>query len=86
LFKGKESDSVVLCCVFRRAILALTHIWCTSSSSDQASFEQVDFRASIHLPFHEFELGDLAFGLAVGPVRRDGGADRALVLRDAVGK
>ena len=77
---------MVLCCVFRRAILALTHIWCTSSSSDQASFEQVDFRASIHLPFHEFELGDLAFGLAVGPVRRDGGADRALVLRDAVGK
>ena len=65
---------------------ALTHIWCTSSGSDQASFEQVDFRASIHLPFHEFELGDLAFGLAVGPVRRDGGADRALVLRDAVGK
>ena len=71
---------------FSRPITALTHIWCTSSGPDQASFEQVDFRASIHLPFHEFELGDLAFGLAVGPVRLDSGADRALVLRDAVGK
>jgi hypothetical protein len=33
----------------------------------EASTEQVEVRASIHLPFDELELGDLTFGLTVGP-------------------
>jgi hypothetical protein len=31
----------------------------------KASAEQVQLGASVHLPFDELELGDLAFGLAV---------------------
>ena len=34
----------------------------------------------------ELELGDLAFGLSVGPTRRDRGVDGGLVLGDAVGE
>ena len=32
---------------------------------DEPGFEKIEFGAAIHLPFDEFELGDLAFGLTV---------------------
>src|SRR6267378_7153449 len=37
------------------------------SSADQSCAEKIEFRATIHLAFHELELGDLAFSLSVGP-------------------
>ncbi len=35
--------------------------------SQEASAEQVELGAAVHLPFDEFELGDLTFSLAIGP-------------------
>jgi hypothetical protein len=47
---------------------ALAHFRCRGLiRSGKASAEQVQFGASVHLPFDELELGDLAFGLTVGP-------------------
>src|SRR5205807_10190921 len=37
------------------------------SRREKASTEQIKFGASIHLAFDELELGDLAFGLPIGP-------------------
>ncbi|CUX64666.1 hypothetical protein AGR3A_pa30009 [Agrobacterium tomkonis CFBP 6623] len=41
----------------------------TSGGSDDTRLEQIELSASIHLPLDEFELGDLAFCLAVRPLR-----------------
>jgi hypothetical protein len=36
-----------------------------SGGTDETGFEQIEFGTAIHLPFHQFELGDLAFRLTV---------------------
>lgn len=46
-----------------------------SGCSDEPGFEQVEFSAAIHLPFHELELGDLALGLTVRPSMYERGVD-----------
>ena len=51
--------------VNRRAITALTHIWCRSGVDDQPRSEQIELAAAIHLALHQFEFGDLAFGLTI---------------------
>jgi len=40
---------------------ALTQIWCIfwSTCADESPFEQIEFRAPIHLAFYELQLGDL---------------------------
>ena len=48
--------------------------------------EQIELRATVHLAFDEFELGDLAFGLTVGPRFDDGVADSITISADPVGK
>ena len=35
--------------------------------AEEAGLQQVELAAPIHLAFDELQLGDLAFGLAVGP-------------------
>ena len=55
-----------------------------SRCADDECLEQIEFSSSVHLAFDELELGDLTLGLAVRPTRRDRGADRGFVLRDAV--
>jgi hypothetical protein len=57
-----------------------------SCSAYQAGLKQVELGASVHLTLDQFELGDLALGLSVGPRRRDRGVDGSLVLEDTVGK
>jgi hypothetical protein len=47
------------------------------------SAEQVQLGAAVHLPFDEFELGDLTFGFAVGPGLGHGCGDRAAIGDDA---
>lgn len=37
------------------------------TGANDAGLEQVSLSAAVHLPLDELELGDLAFGLAVGP-------------------
>ena len=67
---------------------ALTHFRCSWRLrwGEKASAEQVELGAPVHLTLDELELGDLAFGLSVGPRRRDRGVDGGLVLGDAVGE
>jgi hypothetical protein len=48
--------------------------------------EQIDLAAAVHLPFDEFELCDLALGLAIRPLRDDGIADRVDILFNPVRK
>jgi hypothetical protein len=36
-----------------------------SGGADETCFEQIEFGTAIHLSFHQFELGDLAFRLTV---------------------
>ena len=52
-----------------RGIGALTHSRCGHSLSctDEACLGQINLGAAVHLPLDEFELGDLAFGLAIRP-------------------
>ena len=38
-----------------------------SICAEQPRFEKIEFGAAIHLAFDELELGDLSFGLSVGP-------------------
>ena len=54
-------------CVNRRAKLALTQSWCSSLSlcPDKSGFEEIEFRAPIHLTLYQLQFGDLTFGLAV---------------------
>jgi len=44
-----------------RPTAALTQIWCIfwSTCADESPFEQIEFRAPIHLAFYELQLGDL---------------------------
>ena len=46
--------------------------------------EQIEFSSPVHLALDQLELADLTLGLAVRPTRRDRGAHRGFVLRDAV--
>jgi hypothetical protein len=50
----------------RRCTGALTRFWC-SSSAPKSGLKQIDFPATVHLPSHELEAGDLTSGLSVGP-------------------
>jgi hypothetical protein len=50
----------------RRCTGALTRFWC-SSSAPKSGLKQIDFPATVHLPSHELETGDLTSGLSVGP-------------------
>lgn len=50
-----------------------------SSGVDESGFKQVEFGAAIHLPLHELELGDLAFGLTVRPGLHEGSADSVAI-------
>lgn len=61
---------------------ALTHSRCGDrlSCTDEARLEQINLSAAVHLPLDEFELGDLAFGLAIRPRRDNGVADCGDVL------
>jgi hypothetical protein len=54
--------------------------------ADQPGLQKIDFRPSVHLAFHQLELRDLSFGLAVRPRLGDGGTDRGFVPNDAAGK
>jgi hypothetical protein len=67
-----------------RAKGALTHSRCGHSLSctDEARLEQINLGAAVHLALDEFELGDLAFGLAIRPRRGNGVADCGDVLLD----
>ena len=56
------------------------------SGTDDAGLEQIELAAAVHLAFHEFELDDLPFGLAIGPGRCDRGVDGRLVFDDTVGE
>lgn len=58
----------------------------TSGGSDDTRLEQIELSASIHLPLDEFELGDLAFCLAVRPLRGYRILDCRPVAHDAVGE
>src|SRR5882757_8143968 len=42
-----------------------------SGGASETRLEQIEFGTARHLPFHEFELGDLAFRLTVGPGVRE---------------
>src|SRR5260370_17871669 len=57
-------------------------IW--SARADDARLEQIEFSSPVHLALDQLELADLTLGLAVRPTRRDRGAHRGFVLRDAV--
>jgi hypothetical protein len=50
-----------------------------SSSAEKSCAEEIEFRAAVHLAFDELELGDLAFGLSVGPGFEECGGDCAFV-------
>ncbi len=50
------------------------------------SMEQVEFPTTVHLSFDEFELGYLAFGLAVGPWGGNSLLHSGLILDDAIGE
>jgi len=52
----------------------------------QARFEQIEFRAPIHLAFYELQLGDLSLGLSVGPGGGNRGSNSGLVFRHAAGE
>jgi hypothetical protein len=69
----------------RHPIGALTHFRCSSRlrRGEKSSPEQVEFGATVHLPFDEFEPGDLAFGLPVGPGLGHRRGDRLLIGDDA---
>lgn len=55
--------------VIRRPNLALTHIWWRRAEGRrEAGLEEIDLSPAVHLAFDELELGDLPFGLALGPV------------------
>ena len=56
----------------------------TSGRCDNTCFEQIQLSAAVHLPLGEFELGDLAFLLAVRPHRSYSILDRCPVADDAV--
>jgi hypothetical protein len=49
----------------------------------EAGTQQVELGAPIHLPFDELELGDLTFGLAVGPRLGHRCGDGSLIGDDA---
>ena len=51
---------------------------------NEASTEEIEVAAAIHLPPHEFELGDLALRLAVRPGLCQGCGDRGLIGSDAL--
>lgn len=53
-----------------------------SCSSDQSGLEQIEFATTVHLSFHQFELGDLPFDLTVGPWLGDRRADGGFVVDD----
>ena len=55
-----------------------------SPRAGDARLEQIEFSAPIHLTLNQLELANLTLGLAIRPTRRDRGAHRGLVLRDAV--
>ena len=56
------------------------------SGADDTGLEEIKLPAAVHLAFHELELGNLAFGLAVRPRQCDGGTDGCLVFCDAIGE
>src|SRR5580704_8998270 len=56
----------------------------TLCRSKEASAEQVQPGAAVHLPFDELELCDLTFGLAVGPRLGHGCGDGAAIGDDAL--
>jgi transposase-like protein len=70
----------------RRPILGLTQTRCIygSSRADETRLEQIDLCAAVHLSLDEFELGDLALGLAIRPRRDNGVADCGDILVYAV--
>jgi hypothetical protein len=45
---------------------------------------EINLRAAAHLPFDQFELGDLAFGLAVRPGGGDRGANGGFVFSHTI--
>ena len=55
-----------------------------SRGADDARLQQIEFSSPIHLTLDQLEFADLAFGLAVGPTRRDCGAHGGFVFCDAV--
>lgn len=57
-----------------------------SHGPDETRFEQVELSAAVHLALYKLELGDLAFGLAIGPGRGDRHADGGLIFQDARGE
>jgi hypothetical protein len=54
-----------------------------SLCADDAGLEQIEFSSAIHLALDELELADLTLGLTVRPTRRDRGAHRGFVRRNA---
>jgi len=46
--------------------------------------QQVEFRAAVHLPLHQFQPTSLAFHLAVAPRQDNGGGDRLFVAAQSV--
>ena len=57
-----------------------------SGWDDEACAEEIEAGATIHLPLHELELGDLALGLAIRPRLGEGGFHRSEVCLDAFAK
>jgi hypothetical protein len=53
---------------------------------DHSGLKEVEFSTTVHLSFHELQLGDLALGLTVGPRQVDCGAHGGLVFDDPVGE
>jgi hypothetical protein len=65
-----------VCKIGSGAILVLSG----THGPDETRFEQVELSAAVHLALYELELGDLAFGLAIGPGRCDRHADGGLIF------
>src|SRR4051812_9051130 len=73
--------------VNRHASLAASHFWRRwSRDADHARLEHFNPSSVIHLPLEVLELGDLAFGLTVGPAKVERCSNRRFILHDTGGK
>jgi hypothetical protein len=68
-------------CLILGAVGCGPSCWC-----QKASAQQIEFGSAVHLVLHEFEFGDLPFGLAVRPRLDQRRHHRGKIGPDAVAK
>jgi len=54
-----------------------------ATRANQPGLKKINLRSAVHLPLDEFDFGDVAFGLTVGPRLDQRSVDRGDVFGDA---